>query len=260
MKTVSLTLTESLDPRGVDIIALGDTHIGDPLSDWNTIDEALKWVLSDSNRFCVLSGDLMDTAISSSVGDTYGAALSPMQQLEECVRIFKPLSDAGKIIGIVPGNHEERISKHTGVDTTALLAAQLGLSDRYAPDGLLLFLRVGVEPSGRRTVYTLYVNHGSGGGRKPGGKLNRLIDLSQIVDADVYVCGHTHMPAVVKQSFFRTCVTNSTVNEVEKTFVNTAASLNYGGYGARFGYAPASRAYPVINLSPARNKRVTVSV
>jgi hypothetical protein len=36
---------------------------------------------------------------------------------------------------------------------------------------------------------------------------------------------------------------------VDKLFVNTAASLDYGGYGDAMGFKPASKQSPVIYLS-----------
>jgi hypothetical protein len=41
---------------------------------------------------------------------------------------------------------------------------------------------------------------------------------------------------------------NSSIAFVDKLFVNTAAALNYGGYGDRQGYKPASKSSPVIYL------------
>ena len=105
------------------------------------------------------------------------------------------------------------------------------------------------KSEGRQTTYSIYVNHGNGGGRRLGGKINRLADYAQIVDADVYVCGHTHSPAVFKDCFFRTNASTRSAEPVERLFVNTAAALDYGGgYGVRMGYQPASKAAPVIYL------------
>ena len=114
------------------------------------------------------------------------------------------------------------------------MCSQLGITEKYSPTTALLFIRFGkANAHGRkegRQLYTAYVTHGSGGGRKEGGKVNRLADLASIVDADIYIHSHTHLPVVFKESFFRTSASNSSVALVDKLFVNTAASLNYGGY------------------------------
>ena len=108
-------------------------------------------------------------------------------------------------------------------------------------------------------VYTVYATHGSGGGRKEGGKINRLADLAQIVDADVYIMGHVHTPATFRSGYYRTSMANSTVSYVEKVFVSMASSLNYGGYGSTQGYKPSAKTNPVIYLD-GKVHRVNASV
>lgn len=179
-----------------------------------------------------------------------------MEQLKQCVKIFDPIKD--KILSVLPGNHENRAYKSDGLDITELLCAQLGIPEKYSPTTALLFIRFGKAKNnhGRensRQLYTAYVTHGSGGGRREGGKVNRLADLAAIVDADIYIHAHTHLPLVFKESFYRVSGSNSTVALVDKLFVNTAASLNYGGYGDKQGYKPASKCYPVIYLHGTRH-------
>jgi hypothetical protein len=41
---------------------------------------------------------------------------------------------------------------------------------------------------------------------------------------------------------------------VEKLFVNTAAYLDYGGYGDRAGFKPASKSNPVLYFSGERHE------
>jgi hypothetical protein len=190
----------------------------------------------------------MDTAISSSVGDTYGASIQPMEQLKHCVRLFEPIKD--KILAVLSGNHENRIYRSDGIDITSLMCNQLGIHDRYSSTTALVFVRFGkVAKSHKRPqLYTIYVTHGSGGGRREGGKINRLADLSAIVDADIYVMGHTHLPVVMKESYFRVSGSNSSVQMVDKLYVNTASSLDFGGYGDAMGFKPASKKSPVIIL------------
>lgn len=102
--------------------------------------------------------------------------------------------------------------------------------------------------------YTVYINHGSGGGRKEGAKAIRLADMASIVDADIYIHSHTHLPMIMKQGFFRVDVCNSAISHVTKLFVNTAANLDYGGYGEAQEYKPSSTDTPVIYLNGSRKE------
>lgn len=231
----------------IEIHPMADLHLGDAHSDYKGIMGRIEYIKNTPNAYCILDGDLMDTAIASSVGDTYGASLQPMEQLKLCVKIFEPIRD--KILAVLPGNHEQRVWRSDGLDITSIMCSQLGLQDKYSSTTALLFVRFGKDNHyGRRMHYTIYVTHGSGGGRKEGGKINRLADLANIVDADAYVMGHTHMPAILKEGFYRVNTATSSVVMVDKLFVNTAASLDYGGYGDAQGFKPASKCAPVIYL------------
>ena len=246
MKTIRCDLPFA---EQIEIHPMADKHIGDSMCDFKSIMEEIEYIKRTPNAYCILGGDLMDTAVASSIGDTYGANLQPMEQLKQCVKLFQPLADEGKILAVLPGNHEARVYKSDGLDITELMCAQLGIPEKYSPTTALLFVRFGRNPQRtpyRPLLYTIYCTHGSGGGKKEGGKVNRLADLACIVDADCYVHAHTHLPLIFKEAFFRVTSSNSSVALVDKLFVNCAASLNYGGYGDKAGFKPASKASPVI--------------
>ncbi len=231
----------------IEVHPMADLHIGDSQCDYKLILEKIEYIKNTKNAYCILDGDLMDTAIASSIGDTYAANLQPMEQLKHCVKIFEPIKD--KILAVLPGNHENRVYKSDGIDMTEIMCGQLGISERYSPTTALLFVRFGKNNKGRRQLYTIYVTHGSGGGRREGGKVNRLADLACIVDADIFLMGHTHLPVVMKEAFYRVSGANSSVDLVDKLYVNTAASLNHGGYGDKAGFKPASKRSPIIYLN-----------
>ena len=178
-----------------------------------------------------------------------------MEQLAKAVELFEPIKD--KILCITHGNHENRTYKKEGINLSRLIANQLGLEDRYTPTSAALFIRVGEETrfkesngsgKNRQICYTLYVLHGSGGGRKEGAKAIRLADMASIIDTDIYIHSHTHLPMIMKQGYHRIDPRNSTVALVTKLFVNTAANLNYGGYGEAAEFKPTSTDTPVIYL------------
>lgn len=231
---------------------IADWHWSDPNSNHGKILEDLEYVRTHDNCFCILNGDIMDCAISSSVGDTYGATLSPMEELRECVNLFKPLAEKCKILCILEGNHERRHYKTNGLNLTQLMAQQLGIENRYSPTTALIFLRfgqLGTHGHSRKVLYTIYCSHGNGGGRKEGGKVQRMVDLATIVDADIYCVGHTHLPAILKDTFARPSMVNSSISYCTRLFVNTSAKLDYGGYGDVFGYKPGCLDTPIICLS-----------
>ena len=239
----------------IHILPLADTHIGDIHSDFKKLKEQLDWVLAEENRFVILNGDLVDMAVRNSIGDIYSQNLTPMQGLEQCVKVFGPVKD--RILAVQPGNHELRIWKTDGIDFTQLLCQQLGIGDRYSNASTLLFVRFGehrgVQNQHRRPIcYTIFCEHGSGAGRTEGSKMNRLVQMASIIDADIYVHSHTHTPVITKNSYFRVSAANSSVSKIDRLFVNTSSLLEYGGYGELQGFKPNSLDTPIIHLSGTR--------
>ena len=232
------------------ILPIADLHIGDANFDRKVLDDMLARLESEPNVYCCLLGDLMNNAVKTSVSDIYSEVLPPLDQVRECAKIFKPVKE--KILFGIGGNHEARTWRNDGIDMTYLFFAQLGIEDLYSDTTAVLFLKTGQKAYGRhkdqKVPYSIYATHGNGGGRKMGGKINRLVDYGNVINTDIYLCGHTHSPAVVRQSFFDTDARWGSVVEMDKLFVNTAASLKYGGYGDTQGYTPGSRKYPQIIL------------
>ena len=249
MKPVVLELPENLER--IDVHLLGDWHIGDPLCDLGSVAEKLDEIREKPNAYCILGGDLCDMALRDSIGDVHGAKLSPMGQVERVVSLIKPVRE--KVLCMVRGNHENRVYKSTGIDPLAFAASELGLGERYSDTSALLFVQFGHDTKhGGRMQYTMYVTHGAGSGRKEGGKLQRLADLQNIIDCDIYCHNHTHLPAIFPTCSYRIDYGHRRPVLVEHLFVNGGASLNYGGYADAGGFKPAGKRHPVIHLASGR--------
>ncbi len=255
-----------IDWPHANVYTLADLHIGDPHCDESEVLTRVKAAADDPYGLVVLNGDLMNTALKTSVSDVYGEVLTPMQQITYLVNMLRPI--AGKIIGVTAGNHENRVYRNDGIDVTRLVCRELGIEEKYSPEGVLIFLRFGERSrhgghisDGRnpRQWYSIYATHGSGGGRKEGAKAIRLADMAAIVDADIYIHSHTHLPMVMKQSFFRADSSNCVAKQVQKLFVNTGAAMGYGGYGQSQEFKPASATTPSIHLD-AKHKRMSATL
>lgn len=251
MKTISINLPKELDEVHLHFFA--DLHIGDKACDIRGIKQHIQEVAEDPRAYCILNGDLLNNAIKTSVSDIYSERLTPDESMDKCVELFTPIKD--KILCVTEGNHERRTHNACGVNLLKNIAERLGVADKYDPVSGLIFLRFGEDKKRhRRHWYSIYTTHGSGGGKKPGGKVNRLEDLSAIVDADIYVHSHTHLPVVMKKTFYRADPNNSSVRQVEKLFVNTSAQLDYGGYGEVLGFSPSSKANIMVVLSGTKKE------
>ena len=256
MKIIKVTLPREFE--SVELHTFADEHIGDEQCDMKRLMERIEYVKNTPNAYCILNGDILDNATKTSIGDVYNQVFNPMQQLEKAVELFSPI--ASKCLCVTQGNHENRTMKNDGINLSRLIAEQLGIGDKYTPTSAVLFIRVGEDSSGkkesngsgkyRQLCYTMYVLHGGGsGGRKEGSKANRLAEMSSIIDCDIYLHGHTHLPLVMKQGFHRIDPRNSTVSNVTKLYVNNSSNLSYGGYGEAQEFKPGSKDTPVIYLN-----------
>lgn len=258
MKIIKINLSRGISE--LELHTFADEHIGDEHSDIDRLISRINYVANTPNAYCILNGDILDNATKTSIGDTYSQTMSPMEQLSKAVELFSPIKN--KILCITHGNHENRTYKKEGINLSRLIAQQLGLEDKYTPTSAVIFLRFGEQSKGiketngsgniRKICYTIYVLHGSGGGRKEGAKAIRLADMASIVDCDIYIHSHTHLPMIMKQGFHRIDTRNNAVANVTKLFVNTSSNLNYGGYGEACEFKPSSKDTPVIYLNGSK--------
>lgn len=253
MKTIKVDLPKEL--KSLELHIFADEHIGDNNCDIERVRERIDYVATHDNAYCVLNGDILDYASRSSIGDIETRQFNIMGQIEKGVELFAPIKD--KILAVTNGNHENRAYKKEGIDISKLVAMQLGLDDRYSSTSAFIFLRFGemsAHEHKRPACYTIYMLHGSGGGRKEGAKAIRLADMASIVDADIFIHSHTHLPMIMKQGFFRVDLSNSTVANHTKLFVNTSSCLNYGGYGEAQEFKPNSTDTPTIYLNGTKKQ------
>ena len=247
MKSVKIDLSK--DIVELELHTFSDEHIGDIHTDMTYLKQRIEYVKNTPNAYAILNGDLIDNATKTSVSDTYAQTHNPQEQMDLLIELFKPIKN--KILAVTQGNHEARTYKKEGIDIMKNVARALGVEKRYSPESICLFIRFGMKNTNkqRKLLYTAYVTHGSGGGRKEGAKAIRLADLAAIVDADIYIVGHTHLPLIMKEDFFRVHESSSTVQRVTKLFVNSSANLDFGGYGEVMGCKPASKDKPTVYLS-----------
>lgn len=236
MKIININLGKDL--KELRIIPISDVHIGDKLTNYKLLKEVLETIKDTPNVYTILNGDLCNTALKNSKSDVYLDELTPMEQVLRLIELLEPIKD--KILVIGTGNHEDRISKDTNIDVIRLVARELGIEDRYADNWWYLFLRFGEKERGRKAemCYQITGYHGSGGGRKTGGKANRLEEMSQTVIADLYIMGHTHKPLSTKGAIYLPDYANNSLNKKQMYYLMTNSFLDYGGYGEKLGFPP----------------------
>jgi len=238
------------------IIPISDLHLGDPNCDLDKLMRYLDWV-AQNPAWLILNGDLMTCDIKNSAGDVYRAVMPPHEQRKKLVEIFKPFRD--RIIGVVRGNHEDRIAKEVGEDIMGVFCEMLGIEEYYDPDSIVVHINIGRNQKGRKVGYTIFALHGWSNGRKAGGKINAIQELRNIILADCYIASHTHTQGAVIEMYRIPDPRSKQVLEVKQVFVSAGSFLKYGSYAERRGMPIAKLGTPRIRLDGTR-KDIHVSL
>jgi len=249
MSTPKVIKADLGDREFINLYGLSDVHLGSPYADIKQAKRFIEKIRRDPNGVAVLLGDLADSTIKNSVGNVYKSVMSPQEQIEQAGEMLDPIKD--KILAAIEGNHERRIIKEVGVSPTKLIVTGLGLDVKkiYSDNAFVLFLcYANMCRGGKRVCFSIFAMHGAGGGRKMGGKVNRMADMQSSIIADVYISGHTHQQVAFPREIYIADTMKSALVPVRSLFVNSGAFLGWGGYGIEQGYPPSVVGAPYIKL------------
>lgn len=133
-------------------------------------------------------------------------------QLERVVDIFAPIAD--KCLGLIKGNHEDAVEKWHDRAVYRSLAKQMARAAGKEPEELMMGVQGFVNLSFVRETSTgtqsstwsfdIYLHHGYGGGRLPGGHALTLGRVLSDYVCDLAFLGHRHtnmvLPKIVVES------------------------------------------------------------
>jgi DNA polymerase II small subunit/DNA polymerase delta subunit B len=172
--------------QGLILLPITDVHLGNRHANIPYFKRFVKYILDTPNAVTVLNGDLAETATKVSVGMAmFEEDMNIPEQLDTLYEILKPLADAGKILGMGPGNHEERVANMIGINPMKILADKLGVP-YFGYQGFFRIVVNGI-------VYKCTFFHGAGGGATVGSKANTAEKMNKVIgNADLYFSGHTH--------------------------------------------------------------------
>jgi len=235
------------------IIPIADVHIGDKLSNLKLLKEVLERIKKEEHTYTIINGDLCNMALKNSKSDVYSDNLSPMEQVLKATDLLEGIKN--KILVISSGNHEDRTQRETNIDVTRLIAKQLGIEDRYANGWWYLYLTFGQDKKKHPITYGITGIHGYCGGRKSGGKINRLEDMSQVVIADMYLMSHTHKPISTKNCIYIPYYQSKALSKQEMYYLMTNSFLESdGGYAEKMGFPPSNTSITEAKLDGVKKK------
>lgn len=219
------------------VYPLGDVHIGSPAHNRSKWINWLKYIESAGDTSMLGTGDFLNSALKTSVSDTYEEVMTVGAAKRQLRRDLQPLAEKGLIDGLIRGNHEDRIWKSVGDCPIEDVADFLKVP--YASASALFVYVVGDQE------YTVYMRHGTGNGQSPAA----LLKAGNIIHADVFVSGHTHRQGVVLEDLFMPDLKRDVVERTARRFVSSGSFLQYERYCATRGYQPAHLGAPRITMS-----------
>ena len=182
------------------VMFIGDVHYGSSNCDVERFTSMIDYCVKNG-IYVFLMGDMLEAATRYSVGSGVYMQLNPQQQYDDMLEMLRPLAEKGLILDFVTGNHEDRITKETGIDISKMMCRELKCHYAGAAGWTLLY--VGDQS------YSVYAIHGAGGSKFNYTKLKNATDISHYFDADIIAYAHLH--SIISDSIER-----QTVNRTRK--------------------------------------------
>lgn len=253
----------NLDPELMELLIppVSDAHYGNPLFSQHHFMRTLGF-LEKPNAYTFGNGDLIESTLKTSKGEIYNQVGSPEDQRDQMIEWLYPYRE--KILGMVDGNHEDRIWREAGIHIMRDIAKALGVP--YRPEGLLHKISFGSgsnRTEGRPFVFWFYQTHGYGGARTKAAKAVKVERTATWIHADFYAMSHDHVVNVAPDVYLlpdpRTRMEKDSkgketgfrigrVRAHRKMLIKTNAYLKWGGYAEFGGFPPTDMATPLIKL------------
>lgn len=228
------TIIKNIDittKKPVIIVPLSDVHVGHVDHDKKLFLDTVKWI-KDNDAYTILLGDMID-AISQQDKRYENDSIAPefkdhldnlhYRQTEVFLEGIMPIKD--RVIGVMGGNHEQKVKKMFSYDATSVIAQKLEVPILTDPGYVIIRFKNG----GSSRFYKILCSHGVWmGGRKRGAKINNMEDKMADFEFDAILAGHTHD----KWSSARKRVD---ISQVGKQITKRKEFVNTGGFMPAYG-------------------------
>ena len=252
------------------LIPFGDVHRFAPLCHVNKWKEFLEQSKNRENIYFIGMGDYDDIASSSERDVLRSSALHETtkyslneyykKRTEQFVNEIGFMKD--RLIGMIEGNHH--VELESGITSTQYMCELLGV--KYL--GVNSFIRIvfkHIGNDGKKKVnfktrsLDLWAHHGTGAARKAGNSINKVQEMINTAEADIFLMGHDHHKSASVMN--RMCLTEgkSAFHLINKKVLLARTGTFLMGYKpgeqsyvAKAGYSPSDIGVVEIKLTPKR--------
>lgn len=243
---IDIILPDNLDT--IELAPLYDVHIGSREHDAELFERHLKWIAETPNVFTWNGGDAFENKTPHE-GKMGHDTMSPEEQLLEVTKKFGKVQH--KMLFSIPGNHEDRTFKQSGMSGSKRLADNLKVP--YFSDYCFANLKW------KGNVFRLLAHHGSGGAQTPGAQRNAARKELTWTKVDLLWTGHLHNP--ISDVVYITDVDQKTGLRYERScvvLISPSYVKYFGGYAAHNRMSPGIRGLSAVILNP--DGRIDVSI
>lgn len=213
------------EQKELHVYAIGDVHVGSPQFDDISMRKKIDIIADDPYGCVVLCGDLGDFGLKNSRSNVYLATMQPMEQIEYIFNLFLPI--ASKLTAVVPGNHEERLTREVGLCPLYDLCVKWGCPEVYRENlAITRYIFGSSKGEDQQVVFVGLTSHGS-----TRNKHKKF--LGSVEGADFGVSGHTHTPEYSPHGKIRINRSRPTAQHVPFKEIIVDANLGVGGYGLK---------------------------
>ena len=212
----------------MNIYAIGDVHVGSEEFDEKTTRRKIEIIRNDPHGVVCLCGDLADYGLKNSKTNVYKATMQPKEQQAFVRELFEPIAD--KITAAVPGNHEERITRETGLCPLYDLCVLWGVPEVYRENVAITKYMFGSRTGGdRQNVFIGITTHGT-----TTNKHHKFV--ASFDGIDFAISGHIHSPSYTPHGKILVDSGSATAKHVAYKEIVVDANMNVGGYGLKKEY------------------------
>lgn len=211
------------------VYAIGDVHVGSEQFDERAIRKKIKIIEEDPLGVVSICGDLADYGLKNSKTNCYRQKIPVAEQKDYVLELFRPIVD--KMIAVVPGNHEERITREVGTCPMYDLCVLWGVPEVYRENVAITRLIFGHLENryNKQNSFVGITTHGTS--RNKHKKFIAGFD-----GIDFAISGHTHTPEYSPHGKIRVDRKNGTARHVAYKEIVVDASLTPGGYSIKKEY------------------------
>lgn len=224
---------------------LSDLHVDADSFNEELFEKTMKFVFDKRIHF-VLNGDLIDYFFVNDISSMTENNINVNKTISKILSLLKECKKRKLLLGVVEGNHDQRIAKLTGFDFLRHLCEE-DLRIPFSSSQML------VKVNTPERSWTFLVHHGWGDGRTVSAKVRRIEELChQWENVDAIFLAHSHHPFIVPIGK-RTPSGNKTV-----VGISSPAFIQDPEYAVKKGYplAPFMFSY----LSIVNNNLQVVSI